>query len=427
MPAEQHELKNNVTLITEPAADVKTAAVGFWFSAGSRYEPENARGISHFTEHLLFKRTKSRSAFEIARSFDRIGGYVNAFTDKEHICVYCVIPANCIGVALEILCDMIQNSLIHDDDILRERSVIESEIITSLDDPEEAALDAVAETVWKHQSAGRNIAGSLADVRGISSEQLRDWYRRHIAGGKLIVCAAGNFNSIYIKNCLEQLLAKRSCGERIPDAAYTAWNSGISFVKAPFQQEQFFLLYPVMPPATFRQSAVRDIFNALAGDTMSSRLFQRLREQKGYCYSVYSFFSLLSDCGFWCAYASASSEQAEEIVDDLCSEMERLFSDEIGDDEIESAKQHICGEMLISSEDAEYRIKRLAHNYFCGFPQNNADDAIQTVQDIGKNELTEEIRCILGQHNRALVVYGPRIKSLTMKKITGRFRANGQH
>ena len=144
----QKTCSNGVTLIAEPIEAVRTAAIGFWFSCGSRYEKEGHRGVSHFAEHMLFKGTESRSAFDIAAAFDRMGGYANAFTEREQVCLYCVVPAVHAGDALDILCDMAENSVFPDAEIERERFVIESEITASLDDPEEAALDAVAEILW---------------------------------------------------------------------------------------------------------------------------------------------------------------------------------------------------------------------------------------------------------------------------------------
>lgn len=138
-------LDNNVLLITEPVEGVKTASIGFWFRTGSRFESAETRGVTHFVEHMLFKGTKTRSPFDIAVSFDRIGGYINAFTERENMCVHCVVPSAHVETALEVMCDMTQNSVFASEELERERDVIISEIISSQDDPEEAALDAASE------------------------------------------------------------------------------------------------------------------------------------------------------------------------------------------------------------------------------------------------------------------------------------------
>ena len=163
MAVETQILSNNVVLVTESVATVKTAAVGFWFPVGSRYEGEGQRGVCHFVEHMVFKGTTTRSAFDIALAFDRMGGYLNAFTDRETMCLHCVVPAIHLRQALEVMVDMASNSVFDQKELERERAVIQSEIVSSQDDPEEAALDAASEAVWPifiHQKFQR-IVGDI--------------------------------------------------------------------------------------------------------------------------------------------------------------------------------------------------------------------------------------------------------------------------
>ena len=175
----QKTLKNKTVLIIEPMDTVKTVSIGFWFSVGSRYEKAGLRGISHFVEHLLFKGTKKLSSYDIACGFDYIGSYVNAFTDKEAVCMHCTVPSGKLKYALEFFCDMCQNSIFSDEDLEKERSVIISEIISSNDDPEEAAGEAVAEAVWEDFCLSQSISGSIDDVKKITREQLLNWYKKY--------------------------------------------------------------------------------------------------------------------------------------------------------------------------------------------------------------------------------------------------------
>src|SRR5574344_996819 len=151
LPVKPVKLRNGVMLITEPVAAAKTTAIGFWFYGGSRLEPASLRGVTHFTEHMLFKGTQSRSPFDIACAFDRMGGYINAYTEREDVCLYCVIPSEHVCAALAVLCDMTSHAVFDKQELARELKVIESEIISAQDDPEEAALDAVGEAVWPAQ------------------------------------------------------------------------------------------------------------------------------------------------------------------------------------------------------------------------------------------------------------------------------------
>ena len=194
MAVETQILSNNVVLVTESVATVKTAAVGFWFPVGSRYEGKGQRGVCHFVEHMVFKGTTTRSAFDIALAFDRMGGYLNAFTDRETMCLHCVVPAIHLRQALEVMVDMASNSVFDQKELERERAVIQSEIVSSQDDPEEAALDAASEAVWPAHPLSAPIAGTVEEVGSLTRETLVDWYRNHIVSGPLVICAAGNLD-----------------------------------------------------------------------------------------------------------------------------------------------------------------------------------------------------------------------------------------
>ena len=297
-------LTNNTVLITEPIATVKTAAIGFWFSVGSRYENENQRGISHFVEHMIFKGTPTRSAFEIACAFDRIGGYVNAYTEREQLCVQCVVPSQYAEYALEILCDMTQNSMFSPEQVEKERSVIENEIISALDDPEEAALDAVAEAVWPKQSISQNICGTTDSIKKINTEDLINWYKKHIVEGERVICIAGNVNVREISKKLSMSPMQTKIEALSHFNVVPEWKDGLHCIEADFQQEQILLLYPLQTPISKEMYYSWAILNALIGDTMSSRLFQSLREQSGFCSNVYSFFNICSYCVFCLTYSS---------------------------------------------------------------------------------------------------------------------------
>ena len=411
------ELSNNIVLIAEPIATVKTVAIGFWFSAGSRYEKPDERGIAHFTEHIIFKGTKNRSAYDIACAFDRIGGNLNAFTEREQICLQCVVPCNYAEYALSILCDMTENALINESDVDRERLVIENEIASSQDDPEEAAMDAVMEAVWPDNSISWNICGTVDSVRKIDATRLRSWYKKFISGGELAVCIAGNFDAQSVRNVLEQCSAKRKNTQSgFSDENRTAafgplpvWKPGFHYVNAEFQQEQVMVLFP------FRSIPDEDsyyswaVLNSLTGDTMSSRLFQNLRESKGYCYNVYSFFSVCTDCGFWCAYASVPKSKAASACKEISREIRRIVEKGVSDDEIEAAREHLCGEEIILSEDIENRMKRLFRNYSYGFAQNDWEKTVERLRSVDKDALRRAVSSLFGGSRAAFVIYGPKL------------------
>lgn len=408
-------LSNNIVLITEPVATVQTAAVGFWFPVGSRHEEAGQRGVTHFVEHLLFKGTATRSAFDIALAFDRIGGYLNAFTDRESLCLHCVVPALHLGQALEVMVDMVSNSLFEEKEIERERAVIQSEIVSSQDDPEETALDAASEAVWPGHPLAAPIAGTVEEVGRLSRQMLVDWYHGHIVRGPLVICAAGNLDQEVLERVAAGLASRSDLGRNM--SCRPVWKPGILFRDAPFRQMQFFLQLPACPPVSAKDYYCWAVANALVGDTMSSRLFQKLREEGGYSYNVYSFMTHYSDTTCWCAYASAARKDSQKVVETLYRELRWLKDGGFTPDELEAACQHVCGEEIIAAEDMEYRSKRLYRHYSLGFPQASTEEIINLIQGLSGQDVAAALDGLLDFRQTALLVYGSNPSEPFQKKI----------
>lgn len=415
MAVETQILSNNVVLITEPVATVRTAAVGFWFPVGSRFEGEGQRGASHFVEHMIFKGTDTRSAFDIALAFDRIGGYLNAFTDREALCLHCVVPAMHLQQALEVMVDMVSHSRFDQKELERERAVIQSEIVSSQDDPEEAALDAASEAVWPAHPLSVPIAGTVEEVGSLTRETLVDWYRNHIVDGPLVICAAGNLDQQVLVQVATALAPRRcECGKSFRPQ----WRPGIQFRDAPFRQMQFFLQLPALQPSAARDYYCWAVANALVGDTMSSRLFQKLREEGGYSYNVYSFMTYYSDAACWCAYASAARKDSQKVVATLYRELYRLKTGGFTDDELEAACQHVCGEEIIAAEDMEYRSKRLFRHHSFGFPQSSTEEIAELIHSLTSQEVAATLDRLLDFQEAALLVYGSNPSESFKRKIS---------
>ena len=416
MPISQQILQNKAVLITEPIASSKTVAIGFWFSVGSRYESEGNQGITHFVEHMLFKGTSNRSAFQIACEFDKIGGYINAFTEREQMCVYCVVPCFYATKALSIISEMIYDSTFLSTEVEKERTVIQSEIISSLDDPEEVAMDAVFSSIWKNNPIALNISGSVSDVESITRENLFDWYNQFVKSGPLAITIAGNFNQDEVFNCINEFPLRENFEQNFPLQIPT-WNSGLDFISADFQQEQFFLLYKLDSKIDLKQNLILSVLNAIIGDTMSSRLFQSLRENSGFCYNVYSFINLFQDCGFWCFYATSSKENCLNVAKNLIQIVDGFFENEISEEEINYAKQHLCGEEIMAGEDMEQRMKQMARCWFSGFNQNSSEDILKLINEIQLDDLYNILKMIKDNLEKAFVIYGPKVKAQNKKYI----------
>jgi predicted Zn-dependent peptidase len=402
---------NGIEFAAEPVPSSSLAAIAIRFGAGSRYETPQSSGVAHFAEHMLFKGTAGRSSFDIASAFDRMGGYANAYTDKECIVVYCVVPAGGAADALDVMLDMTFNSCFGADEIEIEREVILNEIISSRDDAEEEGLDRTAEAVWGKNPIAQSTAGQEDSVSRLTRGAIRGWYQKHIARAPFTVFAAGNIDAPAFARALSRVTPRTPAAKALKKPA---WNPGLHVIDSPFMQEQFFVMFPFSLPVSEKRFYALAVFNALAGDTMSSRLFRRLREQSGLCYTVFSYNVYFADCGFWCAYASSSKKNLASVAQGIAEELAALKN--VGEEEIVTAQEHLCGEELISSEDMEYRMKRLMRNRAMGFPLRGTDETLALVRGIGKKDVEREM-ALLFAGARADVVYGPKLAAASRGKL----------
>lgn len=408
-------LDNGIRLVTEPIAATKAAAIGFWFQTGSRDEGGAERGTTHFIEHLLFKGTPTRSARDIARYFDRVGGYANAFTERELVCLYCVVPAPCAVDATSVLADMAFRSSFDGAEISRERDVIESEILSYLDDPEETGMDAALSVLYPGHPFARPITGTLEELAAIEDERLRARYAETFTESLALVAAAGAVEPDSISRALEQALPGNrklrphgNSGPPIPQKALATppgWNPGRFSLRSRFMQSQIFLSY-----RPFRLSDGKDwfswaIINAILGETVSSRLFQELRENRGLSYSVYSFFLASRDSSIWMACVSTPPHKTAEAVDALLGETGKLRSGDFSPEEIADARSHIAGEMALSAEDTENRMRRLARQFFYNGRIEEIDRSLGMLASVTAEDLSTQAGRTFVDDDQSLIVY----------------------
>ena len=401
---EKTVLKNNIVLVSEYMPHSHNVALGFMFSVGSRYEKEGERGISHFCEHMLFKGTASRKRREIVSAFDNVGGLVNAFIERDDVFMYSVLPTSNsnINTALEILCDMAQNCTFPPDEIEKERTVIQNEIYAVEDDIEESSIDCLADFIWHNQSLAQSITGSVDDVESITREQLLDWYDSYFRKGPLTVFISGNFNLDAVVSLLEKL----PCRNNKIIEFKTDFYPGFQFKKSRFNQVQLYYMYPLKMPFDNRSYYTLMVLNALFGDSMTSRLFEHLREDQGLCYSVYSFLSCYEDTAVWGATVSCDAKRTETILECLKNEFNSLYSDGFTDEEISLAKEHLCGEELMGCDDVEYVMKKLQRHYQMSLSLSDTNETVGAIRSIGKNDIIEFVRKNFTDSKPAVFVYG---------------------
>lgn len=419
-------LQNNVVLITQHEESSKVAAIGFYFSAGSRYENPGQYGISHFTEHMLFKGTKTKSNKELSRIFDRMGGVTNAFTERENVSVYCSVPVvkeNNFKIALETICDLSENCTFPEEEFIKEKGVVENEIISVEDDPDDSSMDEIARLIWPDQNISRTITGSAEDVESITRQQMIAWYEKYFVHGELVVIAAGKINEEILTETLSKLPQKK------PSVAFyknmhfpekVSWQNGTFISKAKFNQEQIFALFPLDWQLSYKDYLSLMIFDTITGDSMSSRLFLELRERLGLCYSIGSFFTTYENAGLWAAYLVCEKKNAVRAAKALDAEVNNLVAKEISQEEINLAVERIMGLETMNDVNPVFLMRRLWNFYSLGFNLMTTEEFIQSIRLINKDDIISFVSRLIDSSRKTMVVYGQKLSYSERKKIAGK-------
>lgn len=423
MLAKKQNLLNNITLITQQVVNSKVTTFGFYFSVGSRFENEGEHGISHFTEHMIFKGTKTKSNRDISLIFDRMGGIFNAFTERENVGVYCTVPSENLEnykTALETLCDLSSNCTFPPEEMEKERGVVQSEILAVLDDPDDSAMDEVASCVWPNQNLSLAITGTSDDVDSITREQMVDWYKKYFAEGELVVIVCGKIFEDILVETLQKLPQHKPSQEFFRHLHFSEkifWNIENRILKAKFNQTQIFSLYPLSSSLSFEDYISLLIFNSAAGETMSSRLFSSLREKSGLCYSVGSFYTTYENAGLWCAYSVCEKTKAVEVYKKLSEEISGFVENQISDEEIEISKERLCGSEILGETRTSFLMQRLWNFYSMGFPLCETEEILNSIRSAEKNDIIGFIKNLLNEEKKSSLVYGPALSSKQKKEI----------
>ncbi len=370
-----------------------SVSIGIWVSTGSRHESAETNGIAHFIEHLLFKGTDKRSALDIAREIDSVGGVLNAFTCREYVCFYVKILSEYLEKAVDLLTDIFLNSSFDSDELEKERKVILQEIWMVKDNPDNYIHDLFYQNFWKNHPLGKSILGTEESVKSLTRETLLKYKNEHFMAGKIIVTAAGKVDHVKLEQLLNNQFCYMPAGDSRDDLKTPIYDKQINAIDKDLEQVHLCLGTKALPQNhTLRYESY--ILNTIIGGSMSSRLFQEIRENKGLAYSVYSYVSSHSDAGSLIIYAGASQEKINEIIDITLNELKKLKTEEIADQELKHAKEHLKGNLLLSLESCDNRMTKLAKNeiYFGrNIPINEITVNIEKVTSAGLLQLSKEL------------------------------------
>ncbi len=399
-------LPNGIRVLTERMPHVRSVAVGIWLGTGSRREPDNRGGISHLIEHLVFKGTANRSAETIARTMDSVGGQMDAFTTKEHTCFYVQVLDEHLPLAVDLLTDILLHPLFDSEELEREKSVVLQEIKMVEDTPDDIIHDIFAEQVWVGHPLGRPILGTRDRVNGFSRQAVLDHFAEEYVPPTIIVAVAGNVEHERVVD----LFARAFEGfQRTPmdrTDAPPRLSPGVQIVGKTLEQVHVVMGFPGLSHAAPERYALF-VLNDIIGGSMSSRLFQEVRERQGLVYSIHSGAQSYLDTGLLYLYAATDASNFSKMLKSILKELRELKKSGITEDELARARDHLKGSLMLGLESTSSRMNRLAKQemHFATFL--SMDAMLAAIAGVRLEEVQALLGQLLDEEHLALTTLGP--------------------
>jgi predicted Zn-dependent peptidase len=399
-------LSNGIKVITEAMPHVRSVSVGIWISSGSRRETAEQNGVSHFIEHMLFKGTANRSAEDIARSVDSIGGNLDAFTAKEMVCFNTKVLDEHLPIAMDVLSDLVLNPAFREEDIEKEKGVILEEIKMDADSPDYLVHEIFSSNFWKDHALGKPILGTRETVKRFNQALIRDYYQSVYTPANLLITAAGNLSHERLVSLARERF--ETLAPRAPEAAppAPATHARISLrSKKDLEQVHVCIGVPSYPiPHEDRFTCY--VLNTILGGGMSSRLFQNIRERQGLAYAVYSELNPYSDTGCLSIYAGTSLESAKHVVESVLREFTSMKQEIAPAEEVRRAKDHLKGSLMLSLESTSSRMSNLARQEMHFRRFFSLDELAESIEKVTAEDVQRVARTFFDQKNVALTVLG---------------------
>lgn len=413
---QKHTCQNGVRIIHEKMPYVRSLAIGIFVKVGSINESEKEWGLSHFIEHMLFKGTSTRSAKMIAEQFDRIGGDINAYTSKEMTCYYTTVLDHRAEEALKILADMFFNSSFDRLDIQKEKSVILDEIASVEDTPDDDVDERLWSVMYPEQPIGRSIGGVKHTIDSFDKEMIEYYKMRHYTAENIVISIAGNYDDSMI-SYIEKLFnsfgnGNRNVSKDATDKPNPVFHSGRTTKCKDIEQAHICIGYPGLALTDVRLHDLI-LLDSIIGGTMSSRMFQKIREEKGLAYSVFSYYSSYMSTGSFVIYGGTGPEHLEEMV----STMDQLINDVVAEgitaDELHNAKEQLKSSFLLGLESSESRMHRNGKNELILSEHKTIDEVVGLIEKVQLENVNTIARDTFAQE-RAISIIAP---NKTMKRI----------
>jgi predicted Zn-dependent peptidase len=399
-------LANGVRVISEAMPHVRSVSVGAWINARSRSETPEQNGISHFIEHMLFKGTTHRSAEDIARSVDSIGGNLDAFTAKELVCFNTKVLDQHLSQAFDVLADLVLHPMFRAEDIEKEKGVILEEIKMEADSPDYLVHEIFSSNFWKDHPLGKPILGTPQSVKRFDHAMIQEYYGSTYVPGNLIVTAAGNLTHERLVTLVSEHFESLPPIGLAPPGPIPGTHARLA-LRNKKQLEQVHLVLGVPSyPLPHEERFACYVMNTLLGGGMSSRLFQNIRERQGLAYAVFSELSPYRDTGCMSIYAGTSTESARKVVESIMQEFRQLKSETVSDEELRRAKDHLKGSLMLSLESTSSRMSNLARQEMSFAKFFTLDELVESIEAVTADDVQRIARTFFDAKQIALTVLG---------------------
>ena len=405
-------LKNGLTIVGEEIPYLKSVSLGVWINTGSRLESAKESGVSHFIEHMLFKGTKNRSAKDIARDIDSLGGEINAFTNKECTCYYVHLLDEHINKGIDVLSDMILNSSFNSDDIDKERFVILEELKMYEDSLDDLSYDLLVENVYPNDGLGRNILGNRDTIKNLSREDILNHYNKYYLPNNAIISICGNFKFNEVVKVIEDKFENwepKDVDILVEEAKFTP-----CFVAKNMDSEQVNIAISLkaIPEESEKEVYALAVVNNVFGGSTSSRLFQNIREDKGLVYSIYSSQTLFRKCGELGIFASTSEEYLKEVYDLIIKEIKEIKENYITEEELEQSKKQLKGNYILSLESINAKMLSHGESMLLNNKIKDEDEIIEHINSVNMEQVKAIINKVFNIENLGVCIVGKDVEGV---------------
>ncbi len=407
MAYQRSYLDNGISVVTEDHPSSRAVACGVWIETGTRDEKKSEQGISHFLEHMVFKGTTSRSGYEIVKDLEMVGAEVNAFTTKENTCFHTLSLYENLDLSIEVLSDIVCRANFPRSDLEIERGVILQELYSAEDNHEEFIFDMFLEEFYKNAPLGWQILGTEESVKYIKRAHLMDYYRGRYVGANMVISAAGRLNHDDLVKKIKKYMRRIPRGKKIPKRIKAKSKIFREVINRESDQAHVLMGFPATSfKDKFRFEAF--ILNALLGGGMTSTLYQKIREDEGLVYSIYSSLSTFTDTGLINVYANSTSENTRRVVELIFKEIRRLKKQGLTQTELELFRNQVRAGILLGADDVENRMNSLGVNEMVFRKYRSAEEIIKEVEGVTLQSMKEYLRTYLDFEKMSVLILGPK-------------------